>query len=234
MMNSNNHLGAKHAPNPKVPLKFVIEGKEYETFDQYKTGAELKQLAGIPLDTELFLSISKPYQDELIENEKQVNLARPETEYFFVKKKLHFFINDKPFTWYKQFIRGIQIRELGNIPADHDIFLDIKGDWEDDQILDDEIVDLARPGKERFFSKPRPAEVTIIVNAQPHVWKETKISFEQLVVLAFGKYDSNPNKGYTVTYSRGLEPKPEGTMVKGSFVRVKNKMIFDVTATDKS
>ena len=233
-MNSNNHQGESHSHNPKVPLKFIVEGKEYETFEQYKTGAELKQLAGIPLDTELFLSINKPYQDELIENEKQVNLARPETEYFFVKKKLQFFINDKPFTWYKQYIRGAQIRELGNIPVEDDIFLDIKEGWQDDQILDDEVVDLARPGKEKFFSKPRPTEFTIIVNARPHIWKEAHISFEQLVVLAFGSYDNNPNKGYTVTYSRGWEPKPEGTMIKGSIVRVKNKMIFDVTATDKS
>jgi hypothetical protein len=233
-MNSNNNQGASHSPNPKVPLNFVIEGKEYETFDQYKTGAELKQLAGIPLDTELFLSISKPYQDELIENEKQVNLARPESEYFFVKKKLQFFINDKPFTWYKQYIRGMQIRELGNIPVEDDIFLDIKQGWQDDQISDEEVVDLARPGREKFFSKPRPTEVTIIVNARPYIWKEVNISFEQLVVLAFGSYDNNPNKGYTITYSRGWEPKPEGTMVKGSNVSVKNKMIFDVTATDKS
>ncbi|MGE6394327.1 multiubiquitin domain-containing protein [Chryseobacterium scophthalmum] len=229
-----NHQGDSHPHTPEVPLNFVIDGKEYDTFDQYKTGAELKQLAGIPLDTELFLSISKPYQDELIENEKQVNLARPETEYFFLKRKLEFFINNKPFTWYKQYIRGIQIRELGSIPPEDDIFLDIKEGWQDDQILDDEVVDLARQGKERFFSKPRPTEVTIIVNARPHVWKEISISFEQLVILAFGSYDSNPNKGYTVTYSRGWEPKTEGTMVKGSVVRVKNKMIFDVTATDKS
>lgn len=233
-MNSKIHQGESHSHNPKKPLKFVIEGKEYETYDQFKTGAELKQLAGMPLDTELFLSISKPYQDELIENEKQVNLARPETEYFFVKEKLQFSINGKSFTWYKQYIRGFQIRELGNIPPEDDIFLDIKGGWQDDQILDDEVVDLARPGKEKFFSKPRPTEITIIVNARPHLWKEVEISFEQLVVLAFGSFDNNPNKGYTVTYSRGWEPKPEGTMVKGSIVRVKNKMIFDVTATDKS
>ncbi len=233
-MNSKIHQGESHSHNPKKPLKFVIEGKEYETYDQFKTGAELKQLAGIPLDTELFLSISKPYQDELIENEKQVNLARPETEYFFVKKKLQFSINGKSFTWYKQYIRGSQIRGLGNISAEDDIFLDIKEGWQDDQILDDEVVDLARPGKEKFFSKPRPTELTIIVNARPHIWKEANISFEQLVALAFGSYDNNPNKGYTVTYSRGWEPKREGTMVKGSIVRVKNKMIFDVTATDKS
>ncbi|WP_164126205.1 multiubiquitin domain-containing protein [Sphingobacterium luzhongxinii] len=222
------------APTQKHPLEFIIEGKKYETFDQYKTGAELKQIADIPSETELFLSISKPYDDELIENETSVNLARPEKEYFFVKKKLHFSINGESFIWHKQFIRGIQLRELGKISPEEDLFLDIKGPWEDDQILDDEIVDLARPGKEKFISKPKPTEFTIIVNARSHTWKESNISFEQLVVLAFGTYDSNPNKGYTVTYSRGWDPKPEGTMVKGSVVRVKNKMIFDVTATDKS
>ena len=47
-MNLND--GAPNAQQSRVPLKFVIEGKEFETFDQYKTGAELKQLAGIPLD----------------------------------------------------------------------------------------------------------------------------------------------------------------------------------------
>lgn len=233
-MNLDNHDGASHAPKLKVPLQFVIEGKDYETFDQYKTGAQLKEIAGIPLDIELFLSISKPYQDELIENDKPVNLARPEKEYFFVKKKLHFTINGEPFTWYKQFIRGIQIRELGKISSEDDIFLDIKEGWQDDQILDDEVVDLARPGKERFVSKAKTKEFIIIVNAREKAWSEKTISFEHVVTLAFGSYDNNPNKGYTVTYSRGMEPKPEGTMVKGSIINVKNKMVFDVTATDKS
>lgn len=229
-----NNIGAPYTHKLKHPLQFVIEGKKYETFDQYLTGVELKQLAGIPLDTELFLSIKKPYADELIENEKSVNLARPETEYFFVKKKLEFFINGEPFTWYKQFINGLEIRELGKIPHDHNIFLDIKEGWADDQIMDDEIVDLARPGRERFFSKPKQTEFTIIVNAREKIWKAREISFEQVVTLAFGSFDPNPNIGYTVTYSRGHEPKPEGTMVKGAVVKVKNKMIFDVTATDKS
>lgn len=221
-------------PPTKPSLKLIIEGKDYETFEQYLTGAQLKELAGLPLDTELFLSIARPYRDELIENDKTVNLARPETEYFFVKKKLHFSIDGKLFVWYKQFIRGIQIRELGNIPPDVDIFLDIKEGWEDDLITDDEVIDLARPGKEKFITKPVPVKFTVIVNAQKKEWDKPTISFEQVIVLAFGTYDPNPNIGYTVTYCRGHEPKPEGTMVKNSVVLVKNKMLFNVTATDKS
>ena len=220
--------------SPKIPLKFVIEGKEYETCEQYLTGAELKQLAGIPLETELFLSISKPYNDELIENDTRVNLARPETEYFFVKKKLHFTINGVPYTWYKQYIRGIQIRELGGISPDDELYLDIPDCWNDDFIEDDEIVDLARPSIEHFLSKPKQKEFKIIVNAREKAWTQATISFEQVIVLAFGSYDNNPNKGYTVTYSKGPKSNQEGSMVKGSVVDVKNNMIFDVTATDKS
>jgi hypothetical protein len=233
-MNISNQDGVSHAHPQKEPLEFKIEGKKYKTFDQYKTGAELKQMAGIPLDTELYLLIKQPYEDELIENDKPVNLARPEVEEFFVKKKLHFFINGQPFTSYKQYITGAQIRELGNMPAEDDLYLDIREGWQDDLILNDEVMDLAREGKERFISKSPQHDYIIIVNAREKVWKEATISFQQVVELAFGAYNENPNIGYNVTYSRGWEPKPEGTMVKNSIVRVKHKMIFDVTATDKS
>lgn len=221
-------------PQEKPSLRLIIEGKKYETFNQFMTGLQLKELAGIPPDTELFLSIVRPYKDELIENEKSVNLARPEIENFFVKKKLNFSIDGKPFTWYKQYIRGVQIRELGQIPSNVDIYLDIKEGWEDDLITDEEVVDLARPGKEKFITKPVQAKFTIVVNAQEKSWDKPTISFEQVIELAFGHYDSSPNKGYTVTYFRGHEPKPEGTMVRTSVVRVKNKMVFNATPTDKS
>lgn len=165
-----NNSGANNAQKSKQPLKFIIEGEQFESVKQYLTGAQLKQLKGIPLETELYLSISKPYDDELIENDKSVNLARPETEYFFVKKKLHFTINKQPFVWYKQFIRGIQIRVLGNIDPLDDLYLDLKEGYEDDFIMDDEIVDLARPGKENFFSKKHADSslVKIEINTKPY------------------------------------------------------------------
>jgi hypothetical protein len=227
---------AKGAPDThltKKALNYIIEGESFETFDQYKTGTELKQLRGIPLDTELYLSIKEPYEDELIDNETRVNLARPEIEHFFVKLKLKLTINKEPFVWFNQFITGKQIRELGNIPADHEIFLDIKEPYVDTLVQDDTVIDLARPGKENFFSKEQSVKV-LIINGRPRDWAEKTISFEQVVILAFGTYDNSPNKVYTVTFSEGPMSKPEGTMIKGSVVEVKNKMVFNVTATDKS
>lgn len=222
-----------HPNKHNVPLKFVIEGKEYETFDQYKTGAELKELAGVPLETELFLSIIKPYDDELIENEKSVNLARPETEYFFVKKKLHFTINNAPYTWYKQYIRGIQIRELGKVPSEDEIYLDLPGGWKDDFIADDEVVDLARPGVEHFISKQKPVHFQFFVNGREKTWQKGKISYDEIVLLAFpnANYESS---AYTVMYSNGPKQNPKASMVKGDIVFVTDKMNFNVTETNRS
>lgn len=216
------------------PLKMIIEGKEYSWHSQYITGKELKQLAGIPLGVQLYLSISKPYIDELIENEKQVNLARPGIESFFVKRKLQFFINEQPFTWYEQYIKGSQIRQIGNISPDYEIFLDIKEGWQDDAILDDEVVDLARPGKERFYSKEKQIDVSIIINGTPHKWNKKQISFVEVIFLAYGEYIEKPTMVYTVAYEDGPKENPENSMIKGQIVFVKNKMIFHATATDKS
>lgn len=213
-------------------LTFTVEGKSFETFDQYKTGAELKQLAGMPLETELFLAVEEGYDPELIGNDDKVDLARTDVEHFYVKVKLKFTINGVQFISYEQYIKGSTIRQLGKIPATDDIFLKIELPFKDELITDDEEVDLARPGKEHFISKP--VNITLIVNARPKPWNKRTISFEEVVILAFGSYDPNPNRVYTVTYSGGVPPKPEGTMVKGQVIIVKDKTNFDVSATDKS
>jgi hypothetical protein len=77
-------------------------------------------------------------------------------------------------------------------------------------------------------------EVTIIVNTRPKIWKEKKISYEEVIVLAFGSYSEDPNIVYTVTFSRGEESRHEGSLVKGESVKVKDGMIFNVTQTNKS
>ncbi len=82
--------------------------------------------------------------------------------------------------------------------------------------------------------KDHDHEITIIVNGREKTWSKKTISFKEVVELAFGNYSEHPNTCYTVTYSRGHGQKPEGSMVKDQEVKVKSKMIFNVTATDKS
>lgn len=68
-------------------LKLKIDNRVYDWHEQYITGAELKQLGNIPTEELLFLAIKKPWEDELIENDTNVNLARPSIEHFYSKKE---------------------------------------------------------------------------------------------------------------------------------------------------
>jgi len=143
-------------------------------------------------------------------------------------------INGKEYEWHQEYITGAEIRKLGSIPAEDEVFLAIKKPWEDEPIPDDKQVNLARPEIEHFYSKDKDYKITLIVNGRPKLWIEKTIKFEQVVVLAFGTYDPNPGKVYTVTYDKGPHQNPGSSMVKGDIVIVKDKMIFNVTATDKS
>lgn len=214
------------------PLKYSIDGEEFSTTQQYITGRELKDKKRIPHSTELYLAVSRPYEDELIENETKVNLARPDIEQFFVKRKLEYSVNGKDFISYKQFITGNEIRTIGGIPNNHTVYLDNPDEWDDDLIEDNEFVDLAREGKEKFISKP--AEKTYItVNGTNHFWEKETISFNEVILLS-GHVMTNPNTAFTIAYENGHVSHPEGVLTNGKSVKVKHKMIFYVTATDKS
>jgi hypothetical protein len=76
---------------------------------------------------------------------------------------------------------------------------------------------------------------TIYVNSRPkQIPAKELLSFDEIVILAFGSVEQNPNIVYTVTYRRGEGNKPEGTLVQGESVKPKEGMIFDVTRTDRS
>lgn len=76
--------------------------------------------------------------------------------------------------------------------------------------------------------------VTIIVNTVEKPVTTKELSFTQVVALAFDPVPSGPNWVFTITYRRGEGSKPEGTLTAGETVKVKDGMIFNVTATDKS
>ena len=147
------------------------------------------------------------------------------------RQPLKLTINKETFEWPQQYILGAEIRKLGRIGPEELIYLAIKKPWKDELIKDDTRVNLARPEIEHFFSKKT---VTIIVNGTPHKWDKPTICFDDVVRLAYPNAAPSPSRVYTVTYDRGPKENPEGSMVKGDCVCVKDKMIFNVTETDKS
>lgn len=82
--------------------------------------------------------------------------------------------------------------------------------------------------------KDKDKSITIIVNGRQKVVSTKELSFAQVVALAFDTPPTGQNIVFTVTYRKGEGNKPEGTMVEGDVVKVKDGMVFNVTATDKS
>lgn len=77
--------------------------------------------------------------------------------------------------------------------------------------------------------------VTIVVEGTPHHWpKDEMIAYAQVVTLEVPDYAQHPEITYSVTYKRGHGEKPEGVLVPGGSVKVKEGMVFYVSETGQS
>ena len=77
--------------------------------------------------------------------------------------------------------------------------------------------------------------VTIVIDGTPHeVPKKESITYAEVVTLAYPDYPQHPEITYSVTYNRGHGDKPEGILVPGGSVKVKEGMSFRVDRTGQS
>lgn len=77
--------------------------------------------------------------------------------------------------------------------------------------------------------------VTIVVEGTQHVVpKNEPISYAHVVTLEVPTYAQHPEITYAVTYRNGRGEKPEGVLVLGESVKVKEGMIFNVSETGQS
>lgn len=72
----------------------------------------------------------------------------------------------------------------------------------------------------------------IIVNGRPREVAGNKISYEEVVMLAFPDDPSNQDSDYTVAYANPHGK--DGTLVAGQDTTVKEGMVFNVTKTNRS
>lgn len=77
--------------------------------------------------------------------------------------------------------------------------------------------------------------VSIIVNGRPKEVQGKELTFEQVVGLAFESAPYGTDTIFSVTYRKGgNQHRPEGIMVEGDVVKVKDGTIFNVSATNRS
>jgi hypothetical protein len=121
---------------------------------------------------------------------------------------------------------------LGHVPHGHQLFRSVQGDEEDVPVLNDkEKIHLFED--EHFYSQDAKG-YKIIVNGRTREVTERQVSFSEIVKLAYDKPPEGENIVFTVSYRKGPRKNSEGTLGEGQSVKVKNGMIFNVTATDKS
>lgn len=77
--------------------------------------------------------------------------------------------------------------------------------------------------------------ITIYVNGTPkRVEKKDELTYDEVIHLAFNNPPSGDDILITITYHKGDNQKPEGSLIPGGTVKPKEGMEFDVTATNRS
>ncbi|MDR6809644.1 hypothetical protein J2Y45_006722 [Dyadobacter sp. BE34] len=77
-------------------------------------------------------------------------------------------------------------------------------------------------------------KVEIVVNGTAFEVEKSIITYAEVVTMAFPDFAQHPEMTYSVTYQRGHGEKPEGILVPGGEVKVKDEMIFYVKHTGQS
>lgn len=76
-------------------------------------------------------------------------------------------------------------------------------------------------------SKDAANAVNIVINGNPHTVFMGHLSYEAIVILA----GLNPEYQYTVVYQRGIQIKPEGTVIRRQSVDIVDGIRFNVAYT---
>lgn len=143
--------------------------------------------------------------------------------------QIRIYINREPFESPDP-TTGAALYALGKIGAHQELFREEAGNHEDDLVPND--TTLVRVNKDEHFYSQR--DFHIIVNARQKVVTERFLSFAQVVALAFDNPPTGPNIMFTITYRNGPPKNPEGSLLEGQSVKIKDKMVFNVTPTNKS
>lgn len=78
-------------------------------------------------------------------------------------------------------------------------------------------------------------DIWVVVNGRRKEVHKPRLSFVEIVALAFPAAAPSDTIIYTVAYRNGGNDRhSEGTLVAGESMKIKDGTIFDVTATDKS
>lgn len=102
---------------PKI-YRFKVDGQQFESVNQIITGLELRQLAGLTTDTELYIDVPHGWQDHFVSCDDQIDLGKPGIDKFItLREKIVIFVNGTPHDYKKEKVIYEKIVELAHVPA---------------------------------------------------------------------------------------------------------------------
>ncbi|WP_405384592.1 multiubiquitin domain-containing protein [Maribacter sp. LLG6340-A2] len=217
---------------------YKVNMKRFESSEPIITGKTILNKAGLipEEDYELLYKVNEkgftPIQlDEKIDLKKVGIEGLKAVRY----KSLVIKVDDKDVEVENCFMTPLEIMAIANIDSNNFYLIELRKGNVEVTYEDDVEHKIAIHKNSCFVTCPIEIKVEcVIVNAKNKPWSKSRISFEEVVILAYDVISQNPNIIYTVNYVKGVANKPEGSMIKGDEISVKNKMIFNVTRTDKS
>jgi multiubiquitin len=204
--------------------------------DQKVTGAQLAEAAGAhPVSEFVVLQKLQTSELETLRPTELANLSSP-TLFFVIKgdATYRFTVDGLSLEWPRKIVTGMTIKQLvGKNAGDVELILE-REDEPDKVIGNDDQVDLGDRGVEEFRTRPVKTATSIVVNGREKEWPKKKISFSELVAVAYPVPPNGQNIVYTITYHSGPPENPEGTLKEGKSVTLTDGMVFNVRFTDKS
>ncbi len=205
------------------------------TFDDQKvTGGQIAEAAHAhPVENFVILAQLPSFELETLRPQETTDLAK--VSRFFVIEgdgTDKFVVDGLSLEWPKKTLTGAAIKTLVGKDGENVELILEREDQPDKVIANDEEVNIGGRGVEKF--KTHKVGVTIFVEGTPHPWNGPKISYAEVVTLEFPDYPQHPEILYSVSYTNGPPNKPEGDLVKGDTVHVKDRMNFHVSPTGES
>ncbi|MBL7836737.1 MAG: multiubiquitin domain-containing protein [Bacteroidetes bacterium] len=130
--------------------------------------------------------------------------------------KFKLIINETHVEWNQPFITKLDLHRLGEIPEEQEIFLKVNGQ-EEDQLITNHPIDLAKPGIERFYSQAR--KVVITIDGEEYKVKSGNTAVSELRKRA----DVKPNYDLFQVINGQMAPNP---LDNSGFVDIKGGEVF--------
>ena len=215
-----------------------LEFKPLAVPDPVPLGRQILEAADLKPDTGYSLFGILPSGDfEDVRLNEAFDLRQKGAEHFvafLTDRTFKLTLDDAQIEWGEPVMNGAALYSLAKLSDEEAVFLEVRGGK--DRLIDPaELIELTEPGIERFITAPKGGVTfEIIVNSRPKPVPDRKVTFKQIVQLAFPG-EHAPNVVFSMTYRHAASKPYAGELGKGGVVEVKQKgTIFNVTKTVQS